>query len=370
MSDVVGLLHELIRFDSVSARSNVAVADFCEARLRDCGFETEAIDYDDRRGVPKRSIVARRDGASAAQPLAYFGHTDVVPADEWTGPGGPFEPVVTEGRVYGRGACDMKGSVAAMLTAAEQCDAAAYVVLTADEETGFGGAKSVVAESRLYRDLLAADARGIIGEPTLGQVVCGHKGGFVWTIEATGTQRHSSFGTDDSATLRLLAVLPTLNDLVSEMQSEERFRDVRFDPPGPTPNVMLADAAPAINVTSAKATARVFVRTTPDFPAAELTDAMRRACERESVAFRAPDPSPAFFRNADDPYVRGMCERTGTKRATTVAYGTDACIFGSVPKLVVCGPGGIEQAHTKDEWIAVDELHRGVELYASLLQTV
>ena len=363
--DVRSLVCDLIRFDSVSSRTNRPVADFCRDRLEAAGFECESIDYDDRSGVGKRSIVARRGDATEA--VAYFGHTDVVPADDWTGPGGPFDPVVDEGRLYGRGSCDMKGSVAAFLTAAASCDAPAYVVLTADEETGFGGARSVRERSAIYRQLLKDNVGGIIGEPTLGRVVHGHKGGVVWTFEAAGTQAHSSFGVDDSATLKLMTMLTPLRELIARIERENV--DDRFDPPGPTPNVMLTDASPAINVTSASASVRVFLRTTPAMDLGRLTAEARGLAEANGIDFRSTPPSAAFFRDASDPYVRRLCERTGTSQPATVSYGTDACIFGDVANLAVCGPGSIEQAHTQDEWISLDELDNGVRLFSELLQT-
>ena len=363
-SDVVSLLLDLIRFDSVSSRTNRPVADFCRDRLERIGFECEVIDYDDRHGIGKRSIVARRGRADGA--MAYFGHTDVVPADDWSGPGGAFDPVIDNGRLYGRGSCDMKGSIAAMLTAAAGGDDPAYIVLTADEETGFGGARSICERSTLYRELLDDNVGGIIGEPTLGQVVHGHKGGVVWTLEATGTQGHSSFGVEDSATLKLMAALTPLRELIARIETE--YIDDRFHPPGPTPNVMLTDATPAINVTSALATARVFLRATPRMDVDRLTDEAKSLASAYGLTFRSTPPSPAFFRSADSPYIAGLCERTGTTRPETVSYGTDACIFGDVPNLAVCGPGSIEQAHTRDEWISLDELESGVDLFANLLR--
>src|SRR5690606_25207720 len=127
------LLLSLLRFDSVSARSNVAVTDFVAATLLRLGFELERCDYTDSRGVTKSNLLATRwphgDGnaeddrpAGECGGVAYFAHTDVVPADGCTGHGKPFEPVVQENHVYGRGSCDMKGSLVAMITAASRID--------------------------------------------------------------------------------------------------------------------------------------------------------------------------------------------------------------------------------------------------------
>ena len=99
---------ELIRFDSVSSKSNVPVTDSVERTLKQMGFEIERLEYDDANGVRKASIVGKLGKGTGG--MAYFGHTDVVPASPWfSNEHGPFEPTVKEGRLYGRGICDMKG---------------------------------------------------------------------------------------------------------------------------------------------------------------------------------------------------------------------------------------------------------------------
>src|SRR5439155_9992763 len=110
---------ELIRFDSVSSKSNVPVTDYAERALKRRGSETERLEYDDAHGVRKACVVGKLGQGTGG--LAYFGHTDVVPASPWfSDEHGPFEPTIQAGRLYGRGSCDMKGSVACMLAATER----------------------------------------------------------------------------------------------------------------------------------------------------------------------------------------------------------------------------------------------------------
>ncbi len=142
--DALEYAQDLIRYNSVSCRSNVEISDYVQERLEGQGCTVERLEYDDDQGVRKVSLVAKKGIGTGG--LAYFGHTDVVPADAWTGPeGNPFQPCVREGRLYGRGSCDMKGSIAAMLAAAERFPAdrlrePLYIICTADEEIGYGGA--------------------------------------------------------------------------------------------------------------------------------------------------------------------------------------------------------------------------------------
>ena len=365
MSPVVSLARELVAIPSVSRDSNRDIADRCERELTARGFDCERIVYVDAAGEEKVSVAAVRDGSGDG--LAYFGHSDVVPADNWNGPGSPFSPTIQQERLYGRGSCDMKGSVAAFLTAAEATTSGpVWVALTSDEETGFGGARAVAKQSAIYRDLLARQPAAIIGEPTERRVLNGHKGGVVWTLVAEGTQGHSSFGTDASATLRLLPVLDVVREIVAELQTDDAYHDDRFTPPGTTPNLRLTDSSPALNVTSAEATARLFVRLMPDVDVTTLSERLRKAAESHGVEFRSSPVWPAFYRDPQSPFVQRMCELTGSQPATA-AYGTDAAVFRNVERTIVCGPGSIEQAHTTDEFIELSELEQGVTLYRRLL---
>lgn len=176
----LSLAQRLIAFPSVSRTSNREVTSCVEQLLVERNFEVERLDYLDDQGVPKSCVVGKKGAGTGG--VAYFSHTDVVPADPWfTTEHGPFEPTVKEGRLYGRGSCDMKGSIACMLAAAgdvsaEQLKRPVYIVCTADEEIGFAGARLVASQSRLYAEMVAGDAQGIIGEPTGLQVVHAHKG--------------------------------------------------------------------------------------------------------------------------------------------------------------------------------------------------
>ena len=118
--DPVELAEELVAFESPSSLPNVAVTDHVQRLLDGLGFDTERIDYRDANDVPKSNVVGRAGPGTGG--MAYFGHTDVVPAEDWSGPGGAFAPTRADGRLYGRGACDMKGSVACMLAAASRVD--------------------------------------------------------------------------------------------------------------------------------------------------------------------------------------------------------------------------------------------------------
>ncbi len=362
---------ELVAFDSVSTRSNVAIIDYLQRVLDELGFETERIDYVDPEGVPKANLVAKRGTGYGG--LAYIGHTDVVPEDNWSWKTGPFQPEVFDGRLYGRGSCDMKGPIACMLAAAERTidrpfRAPIYFVLTADEEVGYRGAAEVATRSQLFREMVKHGTKGVIGEPTGLQVVYAHKGG-VW-LEAVshGRAAHSSTTEGLNANLAMIPYLVEMKRLYDETETSARWRNEEFDPPTVRWNIGINDFTRAVNMTPARSVCTVYFRPMPGQNAEELVERAKHAAERQGLEFRVRFSAPPFRVDPDSEYVRKMLELAGQQRPTTVAYGTDGARLRELKQLVVCGPGNIAQAHTADEWISLEQLEAGTATYVRFLE--
>ena len=159
-TDLIELAADLVRLDSRSFVSNLAVAERIEAELG--GFEIERLDYADAAGVAKRALVAHRGGIGG---LAFSGHMDTVPDTGWTTD--PWDGRIEGGRLHGLGSTDMKGPLAACIVAARALPEGVPVSLfiTTDEETTKAGARLIAAESRLARR--AAPAAILVAEPTM-----------------------------------------------------------------------------------------------------------------------------------------------------------------------------------------------------------
>ena len=114
--DPLSIARDLVAVPSVSSQSNAPVSEVIAERLRRMDFAIERQEFTDPAGVPQVNVIGKKGNGSGG--LAYFAHSDVVPATTWKCAHGPFEPSVRDGRLYGRGSCDMKGSVAAFLAAA------------------------------------------------------------------------------------------------------------------------------------------------------------------------------------------------------------------------------------------------------------
>jgi acetylornithine deacetylase len=363
---------ELVAFDSISLKSNVAVTDYVQQTLSKLGFETERLEYDDKSGVRKASVVGKRGRGTGG--MAYFGHTDVVPADDWKfTEHGPFQPTVKDDRLYGRGSCDMKGSVACALAAAERTARESlsrplYIACTADEEVGYLGAQQVAAESRLFAEMVAHDTRGIIGEPTQLSVVYAHKGVCGLVATSRGRAAHSSTRAGKNANLAMIPYMVEMKAIHDETQSDPAWSNAEFEPPTVSWNIGINDHTRAVNITPPQSVCTVYFRPMPGQDAGVLIERARRAAEANGLEFEVKSNARPLYIDPGSPYVREVLELAGRDRPTTVSYGTDGAMFGALKNLVVCGPGDIAQAHTHDEWITLAALEQGTDLYERMIR--
>ena len=362
----------LIGFDSTSNLSNRLISKYLEMKLTKHGFVVEKIEYLDSQKVPKVNLVAKKGGGHGG--LAYFSHSDVVPAVKWFSPKfGPFEPAVARERLYGRGSCDMKGSIACMLTAAQSfawddLKQPLYFVVTADEETGFHGAKCVVDESKLYREIAEHQTKAIIGEPTSLEVVHAHKGSVEILATSRGIAGHSSSRKNVSANLAMIPFLAEMKAIHDEVESDLKWQNDMFDPPTLTWNINIKDDAQALNVTAGKSKCQMYLRPMPGIDVDPLITRVRTAGEKHDVKVRVKKWGNTFFTSPGSEFVQESLKLAHRPKSKTVSYGTDGGIFTEIADKIVFGPGSIEQAHTINEWIALEQLSLGTEMYAKMIR--
>ena len=363
---------QLVAFESTSVLSNVAIVDHIENRLKELDFVTERIEYHDPAGVLKVNVIGKK--GSGIGGMAYFGHTDVVPAIPWfTDEHGPFTPTVKGDRLYGRGSCDMKGSVACMLAAAEQFSTSdlkkpIYITCTADEEIGYGGAAQVARRSELFQEMVSGDSHGIIGEPTRLQVVYGHKGTYGFYATSRGRAAHSSTREGINANLAMIPFLVEMKNIHDATESDPTWHNDEFDPPSISWNIGINDHTKAINITPPQSVCTVYFRPMPGQDAESLIERAREKAAECGVDFEVRGMAPPLYVDPQSDFVLEMLELTGRDTPQTVAYGTDGAMFTALKHLVVFGPGDIAQAHTHDEWVSLEQLDRGTEVVAKLVR--
>ncbi len=349
------LLARLIAFDSVSRNSNAPLADFIA-------------DYVDRPGVTisrngaadsaKVNLVAVAGPSGDDIGLTLSGHMDVVPADEPEWQSDPFALTARDGKLYGRGACDMKGFLALAINRFAALDARRVVrpvalLLTRDEELGTIGARHFVeswAGPGIPRDVL-------IGEPTEGRVVTMHKGHVELRITLRGVSAHSGYphlGT--SAIEPAVPVLAALGELRRELARErptyaERFPEV----PYAALSVGKVTAGTAINVVPDRCVIEIGIRTFPGMDSAEMAERVRATAARatdRAIEFEIVSDSPPMWLEADTELATQLKEITGRRDTSTVSYATDAGWLQTAGyRCVIFGPGSIDVAHKPNEFL-------------------
>ena len=377
--DVVKIAQELIAFDSVTSASNAAISRRLSELLSELGFEIESLPYTDAHGTQKISLAARRpaangSGSTANSGIGFFCHSDVVSVDGWNCEhGGPFAGSFAQGRLWGRGACDMKGPTAAALVAISHINrqvqnAPIYFFITGDEECGMTGARLLTQQSTHFADMVARQVVGVICEPTALQVVNAHKGGCHIDIKSMGVAAHSSTAEGRNANWQMIPLLTYLEQLNRRCETEASFRNEDFSPPTMTMNVVIENIPSSANITVGQAICRIFFRPMPGTNWQTVLDdivceAHRLGLEVHALPSLRPLSTPASSR-----FVQTALQLLGQAAPRAVSYATDGCCFEQLPDLIVIGPGNIEQAHRVDEWIDVAQLIRGVDVYRNLIE--
>ncbi|MEQ1906419.1 MAG: M20 family metallopeptidase [Pirellulaceae bacterium] len=362
----------LIEFDTVSHKSNGLISRYLEMKLAKHGFVVEKVNYTDARNVKKVCLVAKKGTGQGG--LAYACHVDTVPADNWNFPkSGPFAPMVHNDRLYGRGSCDMKGSIACMLSAAqvfdwEQLKRPLYFICTADEEVGFHGARAVVAESEFYKEMVEHQTKCIIGEPTGLEVVHGHKGSYVITAVSIGKEAHSSSREGKNANLAMIPFLNQMLALYDLTERDAKWHDTNFDPPTLSMNIGIRDNATALNVKVGRSTATIYLRPMPNIDVEPILKRVQQIAEHQSLELTIRRACEPFWKNPSSEFVQQTLKLLHRSQSKTVSYATDAGVFVGLTNKIILGPGNIAQAHTSDEWISLDQLNRGAETYAKMIQ--
>ena len=366
------MTQDLVRFPSVSDVSNESVSQFVADQLSAQKFEVEWHSYVDAKNQNKVSLVAKRGSGQGG--VAYLAHTDVVPAEDWSLDFcGPFEPTERDGRLYGRGTCDMKGSLACALQAASTIDPQSqskpiYFVVTSDEEVGMLGAQIVNSKSKYFQEMVEGDTVGIVGEPTKLGVFHAHKGGQRLSVRARGKSAHTSTNEGVNANYQLIPALSELLTLRNESESNPKFRNLDFDPPTLSWNMTITNEPEAVNVTTSLAQANIFLRTMPGVDHKPLLEAIQRLCNQHQLELSINGGVEPWQVPSDASWVLDMLRLVQQPESHSVCFATDAGILQRLKRMLICGPGDIQQAHRSDEWISLDQLAKGTQIYQQAFQ--
>lgn len=367
LHNTVGLLSELISFPTISADSNLALINFAAEKLGALGATVRV--SEDETGT-KANLFATL-GPETDGGIILSGHSDVVPVDgqDWTSD--PFQMRQADGKLFGRGTCDMKGFIAASLAMAEQYCALpltrpVHFAFTHDEEIGCLGAQTLVEE---LRDIGMKPSACIIGEPTLMRIIEGHKGCYEYTVEFSGLAGHGSVpDAGVSAVEYAVRYVSHLMSLRPELVSRCP-ENSPFEPPYTTLQVGSVRGGIAHNVIADKCSVdwemRPVLVNDADFVKArvqehvehDLLPAMRAVHPGAEIVTHVVGEVTGLEKMPDSEAVRLVSELTGANTTDFVCFGTEAGLFQQIGiPAVVCGPGSIEQAHKPDEFVELDQL--------------
>ena len=372
-------LRRLVAHDTTSRNSNLALIAEIRAYLDSAGIPS-TLTHDD---TGTKANLDATIGPAERPGIALSGHTDVVPVDGQDWSSDPFTLDERDGRLYGRGTCDMKGFLAACLAAVPAWKAAAltrpvHLCFSYDEEVGCLGVRKLLAD--LDRRPVKPEAV-IVGEPTGMQVVNGHKGKLSARARITGRASHSALAPQGVNALTAAARLAVFAADLAERKAREGPFDPAFDVSHSTVHCGVLESGTALNIVPAAAYLDLEVRSLPDedpealfrdirdYADHHLVPAMQAAAPETGIAW---ERGAAFAGLDTDPAaaIVTLAKTLARQNATAkVSFGTEAGMFArhGIPG-IVCGPGHIAQAHKPDEFLDSDQLARCEAFLARLTE--
>jgi acetylornithine deacetylase len=363
-------LEQLVAFDTTSRNSNLALIETVRDSLKRQGVDAVLVHNAERTKANLFATLPAQDGATQGG-IVLSGHTDVVPVDGQDWSSDPFVLQEREGRLYGRGACDMKGYIAASLALVPEFLAMPrkkplHLAFSYDEEVGCAGAPSLLADLR-ERGIQPEGC--VVGEPTGMQVVVAHKGINVFRCRVHGKAAHSSLTPQGCNAIEHAArLICHIRDLADAYRAKGPY-DQFFDVPFSTLTTNQIQGGIAVNTIPDACEFSYEFRNLPGMSPQDIqADIQRYVNEQLLPRMRAEFPQArveietgpaapgleASEQAAITELVRALTRDTATRK---VAYATEAGLFQGIGiPTVVCGPGHIVQAHKPDEYVALDQL--------------
>jgi acetylornithine deacetylase len=369
MLSTIEWLDRLVGIDTTSRNSNLPLIEPVREVLVEQAIGVTLVFSRDGSKAALLASVGPKDAAG----ILLSGHSDVVPVDGQAWSGDPFTLRRQGDRLLGRGACDMKGFVAASLAALTRLRTRPlkrpfHLILSYDEEIGCKGVEPAL--DALERLLPHRPLGCVVGEPTGMRVVDGHKAKGAWLCEVTGLSGHSAL-TDRTANAVIAAaeLIAEIGRMQRAFLAEGPFA-AGFDPPCTTANVGRIEGGGQINVVPDRCRFELEFRTIPattpeaclsrlrGFADAEVLPRLRQRSDQATIRFTPTIAYPGLAPSSPpDPFVTLCCNLTGTLQPGRVAYGTEAGHIAArgIP-CVVCGPGDMSVAHLPDEHVTIDQL--------------
>jgi len=378
-------LQTLMAFDTTSRNSNLHLIEHVRDALQTQGVRCELFHAPAGDKANLFATLPAADGQCAGG-IVLSGHSDVVPVDGQDWDSDPFTLRCADGRLYGRGSCDMKGFIAAALALVPEFLAMPrtkplHLALSYDEEVGCMGAPVMID---------ALKQRGarfdgcVVGEPTSMQVVVAHKGINLYRCRVHGCAAHSSLTPQGSNAIEYAArLICRIRDIAEHYKAQGPY-DHFFDVPFTTLTTNQIHGGIAANTIPDLCEFVYELRNLPGMPAQaiqeqiehwvqqELLARMRREFAQARIDITSEGSSPAL-QESEDAAITALARALSGDRQKNrkVAYGTEAGLFHNAGiAAVVCGPGSIAQAHKPNEFVEASQLHACTQFLRKLGQSL
>ena len=379
-SNAKAILTQLVSYPVLGGESNVALMEYITDYLDNFEISYQLVENKEEQKVALHC----RIGPAVDDGVILSGHTDVVPVEGQDWHSDPFKLELKDGLMYGRGSADMKGFLACVLACVPNMLEAdlkrpIYFAFSYDEEVGcIAGPILVKAIKDHYKE---TPKFAIVGEPSLLEPVVGHKGICVFRTTVNGSAGHSSrIKSEVSAIHEAMRLILWLEQKMDTL-IEAGHIDDRFEPNHTSIHCGMIEGGIAHNVISDQCSFVWDVRVIPQDSVDEIRADFEAFCAERTAVLQERFPGfeiknelyhpdvPPLDTPEDLEVVEFIRELSGKQEVHTVAYASEAGQFSQGGfQTVICGPGSIDQAHRADEFIAVEQLSKGVAFIQTLIE--
>lgn len=364
----LAMIKRLVGFDTVSRNSNLVLIDYVREYLFGLGVDSHLV----KNADGKKANLFATLGPNVEDGIVLSGHTDVVPVDGQAWSTDPFTVTARNGRLYGRGTCDMKSFLAVSLAKAPDMLAAnlqhpVHFALSYDEETGCVGAPAMIDQ---MAKKIARPRAVIVGEPSNMTPFMAHKGLAVVRTTVIGHEVHSSqIHRGVSAVMTAAQLIQFLSELMAANKAQADPASM-FEPPYSTLHVGMVKGGTAVNIISRECSFTWDIRALPGDRArnyverleeysATLLPALKAIAPEISITTEVLADSPAMSGEGTDAAQHFAQHLTGCSCCGVAPYATEGGLFQERGfPAVICGPGSIDQAHQPNEYIEVSQIEQ------------
>ncbi len=379
--NVEEILSKLVSFPVLGGESNLSIIHWIKEYIEQFGITTTLVPNPEQT----KASLHCRIGPEVDGGVILSGHTDVVPVAGQNWDTDPFQLTdKNDGKLYARGSCDMKGYLACCLAALPEMVNAAlnkpiYFAFSYDEEIGCLAAPELI--EHIKEHYKEKPKYAIIGEATMMQPVIGQKGMSILETTVNGSAGHSSRILQEvSAVHEAARLILWLENKMQEIVSSGNH-DSRFDPPHSSLHVGQINGGIAANIIADSVTFKWDIRIVPQDDYEAIKEEFLTYCREREMILRKKFPAfrietkekhplvPPLDTNENDDIVALTKEITGNHEVGSVAYAAEAGQFSLGGfQSIICGPGSIAQAHRENEYIAKEQLNKGVEMMHQLIR--